>query len=98
MTIMTDGGERATRPAFAPPGPRYTRHRRVERIRRARDSRKRSRMDATVRTLGQPRALVSRAALLHNVKVLRRLLPETTKICAVIKADAYGHGASIVAD
>ena len=55
-------------------------------------------MDATVRTLGQPRALVSRAALLHNVKVLRRALPETTKICAVIKADAYGHGASIVAD
>jgi alanine racemase len=54
-------------------------------------------MDA-IRTLGQPRALISRSALLHNVKVLRRDLPDTTRICAVIKADAYGHGASIVAD
>ena len=54
-------------------------------------------MDA-IRSLGQPRALISRAALLHNVKVLRKTLPDTTRICAVIKADAYGHGASIVAD
>ena len=54
-------------------------------------------MDA-IHTLGQPRALISRTALLHNVKVIRRALSEGTRICAVIKADAYGHGAAIVAD
>ena len=46
----------------------------------------------------RPRCVISRTALLHNVKVLRRFMRESTRICAVIKADAYGHGASIVAD
>ncbi|MGE5608308.1 MAG: alanine racemase [Bacillota bacterium] len=48
--------------------------------------------------LGQPRALISREALLHNVKVLRHALGPKTKICAMVKADAYGHGARLVAD
>src|SRR5438105_3785359 len=47
---------------------------------------------------GQPRILVSRSALLHNATLIRRCLAPATKICAVIKADAYGHGAWIVAD
>ena len=47
---------------------------------------------------GQPLILVSRSALLHNAKLIRRCLAPATKICAVIKADAYGHGAWIVAD
>lgn len=42
--------------------------------------------------------LISRAALLHNVGVFRRALPAGTKVCAMIKADAYGHGAHLVAD
>jgi alanine racemase len=48
--------------------------------------------------LGQPRALISREALLHNVKVLRSTLGPKTKICAMVKADAYGHGAGLIAD
>lgn len=52
-------------------------------------------MDVTD-TLGQ--ILISRTALLHNVKLLRQSIPEGTQICAVIKADAYGHGAALVAD
>src|SRR5687768_4767353 len=54
-------------------------------------------MDAK-HTLGEPRVLVSRAALLHNVGLVRRAVGPSTKICAIIKADAYGHGASLVAD
>lgn len=54
-------------------------------------------MDAK-HTLGEPRVLISRAALLHNVKVVRRALAPGTKLCAIVKADAYGHGARIVAD
>src|SRR5262245_22997002 len=54
-------------------------------------------MDAT-RTNAQPRILISRSALLHNVQLVRRTLARGVKICAVIKADAYGHGAAIVAD
>jgi alanine racemase len=54
-------------------------------------------MDAK-HSLGEPRALISRAALLHNVGVARRALAPGTRICAIIKADAYGHGANIVAD
>lgn len=33
------------------------------------------------------------AAILANVRTLRRLLPAHTRIMAVVKADAYGHGA-----
>ncbi len=49
-------------------------------------------------TQSEPRLLISRAALLHNAGFFRRALPAGTKLCAMIKADAYGHGASIVAD
>src|SRR5258706_14179171 len=54
-------------------------------------------MDATS-TVGLPRALISRDSILHNLKIIRRVLSATTKVCAMIKADAYGHGAKIVAD
>ena len=54
-------------------------------------------MDAK-QTLGEPRVLISRSALLHNAALLRRALPPGTRLCAILKADAYGHGAYIVAD
>lgn len=54
-------------------------------------------MDAR-HTLGEPRVLISRSALLHNAALLRRAIPAGTRICAILKADAYGHGAEIVAD
>lgn len=54
-------------------------------------------MDAK-QTLGEPRVLVSRTALLHNAALVRRAVGPATKICAIIKADGYGHGAAIVAD
>jgi alanine racemase len=44
------------------------------------------------------RLLISRNALLHNVRLIRRALSTDAKICAVVKADAYGHGAAIVVD
>ncbi len=37
-------------------------------------------------------ARVSRAALRHNLRLLRRL-SRPARVCAMIKADAYGHGA-----
>jgi len=48
--------------------------------------------------LGQPQAIISRTALLQNVKLLRRDLGPAVRICAIVKADAYGHGAAMVAD
>lgn len=51
-----------------------------------------------VRIQGQPRALVSRAAILHNVQLIRRALRPGVRLCAMVKADAYGHGAALVAD
>ena len=54
-------------------------------------------MDAK-HALGEPRVLVSRAALLHNARLVRLAVAPSTRICAIIKADAYGHGAGIVAD
>ncbi len=36
---------------------------------------------------------ISRAALRHNCDYVRRRLPPGTELCAVVKADAYGHGA-----
>src|SRR4051812_4991650 len=47
---------------------------------------------------GMPRLLVSRSALLHNVRVLRSQLRPSVKVCAMIKANAYGHDAGLVAD
>lgn len=54
-------------------------------------------MDAK-HTLGEPRALISRSALLHNARLIRARLGPRTKICAMLKADAYGHGAALTAD
>lgn len=54
-------------------------------------------MDAK-HSLGEPRVLISRSALLHNAAVVRRALAPDVRICAIVKADAYGHDAGIVAD
>src|SRR5213595_1225841 len=54
-------------------------------------------MDASS-TVGLPRALISRDAILHNIKIIRGAIGPGVKVCAMIKADAYGHGAKIVAD
>jgi alanine racemase len=48
--------------------------------------------------LGEPRLLISRQGLLHNARVIRRFIGPGVKLCAVVKANAYGHGAEIVAD
>ncbi len=42
-------------------------------------------------------ALIDLAALAHNVAVVRRSIPPSCQIIAVVKADAYGHGAVQVA-
>lgn len=47
--------------------------------------------------LGEPRLLISHGALRHNAGVLRAAVGESVKICAILKADAYGHGAAGVA-
>src|SRR3954454_15947574 len=49
-------------------------------------------------THSEPRLLISRAAILHNAGVIRRTIAPGVKVCAVVKADAYGHGAAIVVD
>jgi alanine racemase len=49
-------------------------------------------------SIGLPRVLVSRTALIRNVRVLRRMITPGVRICAVVKADAYGHGAELVVD
>ena len=33
----------------------------------------------------------------HNLEILRKQLPNTTLLCAVVKADAYGHGIDLLA-
>jgi alanine racemase len=33
----------------------------------------------------------------HNIKQIRSILPESTAVMAVVKANAYGHGAAVVA-
>lgn len=40
---------------------------------------------------------INLTALRHNVRQFRGLLPATTQLMAVVKADAYGHGAVTVA-
>lgn len=37
-------------------------------------------------------------AIAHNVRQFKTLLPADTKLCAVVKADGYGHGAVAVAN
>jgi alanine racemase len=54
-------------------------------------------MDAK-QTAGEPRCLISRQALIDNTALLRRTVGPDVKICAIIKADAYGHSAPIVVD
>ena len=46
----------------------------------------------------QVRVLIDRAALLHNVELIRSRLAPGVQIHACVKAEAYGHGAAIVAD
>ncbi len=40
---------------------------------------------------------IDQEALSHNVRQLRKLLATQTQLMAVVKADAYGHGATMVA-
>lgn len=42
-------------------------------------------------------SIVDLDAIAHNLREIRRLLPPGTAVCAVVKADAYGHGAVPVA-
>jgi len=42
-------------------------------------------------------AIIRRSALAHNVQWLRSRLPAGTQIMAVVKANAYGHGAALIA-
>ena len=46
----------------------------------------------------QPRLIVSRSALTYNVDRLRALAGPEHAFCAVVKADAYGHGATGVVE
>src|SRR5688572_32106277 len=57
-----------------------------------------SRMDANRHFTCEPRVLISRDALLHNVAIVRKAIGNQTRLCAILKADAYGHGAALVAD
>lgn len=41
---------------------------------------------------------INHQALIHNVKEIKRILHNQTRLMAVIKADGYGHGAVKVAD
>ena len=50
------------------------------------------------KTEGDVRLLLSRAALLHNLRIVRAQLQPGTRICAMVKADGYGHGADFIAD
>jgi alanine racemase len=54
-------------------------------------------MDAK-HSLGEARCVISRAAILHNIALIRNSIGEGVKICAVVKADGYGHDADIVVD
>lgn len=40
---------------------------------------------------------LNRSALRHNVNTLRERLPDSCKLMPAVKADAYGHGAALVA-
>lgn len=50
----------------------------------------------TTHFLRPTHATVSRAALRHNVSVLQHELPSGAKMIAMVKADAYGHGAVVI--
>lgn len=42
-------------------------------------------------------AEIDSTAIAHNVRNIRQLVSKRTQVCAVVKADAYGHGAEEVA-
>ncbi|MGN1343389.1 MAG: alanine racemase [Traorella sp.] len=42
-------------------------------------------------------AIVDRKAILHNVEEIKKLIGNHTEIMAVVKANAYGHGDSVIA-
>ena len=44
------------------------------------------------------KATVNLKNVVRNAKLIRKTLPEKVKFCAVVKADAYGHGAAKVAN
>ena len=44
------------------------------------------------------KAVINLHNIVYNAKVIRRKLPKCVKFCAVVKADAYGHGAERVAN
>ncbi|RPI58557.1 MAG: hypothetical protein EHM48_10025, partial [Planctomycetaceae bacterium] len=41
-------------------------------------------------------AEISASAVTHNLATLRKLLKPATKLCAVVKADCYGHGLDLL--
>jgi alanine racemase len=46
----------------------------------------------------EPQLQISRSALIHNIRLIRGELHPGTKICAMVKANAYGHGADVIVD
>jgi alanine racemase len=50
-----------------------------------------------IRGIRATRAIIDLDAIEGNVRALRHVVPETTQLMAVVKADAYGHGAPWVA-
>ena len=41
-------------------------------------------------------AEISSSAVRHNLQLFRRHISEGTKLCAVVKADCYGHGMAVL--
>ena len=37
-------------------------------------------------------------AIEHNIKLVKEKIPARTKLALVVKADAYGHGAAVLAE
>ena len=54
-------------------------------------------MDASS-SAGEPRVFINREALLHNARIIRQAVGSKVSVCAVVKADAYGHNVGIVAE
>ncbi len=45
---------------------------------------------------GPPRAMVRRAAIRHNLDLVRQAIGPGVRLCPAVKADAYGHGVAVV--
>lgn len=43
------------------------------------------------------KAFINLSALQNNASAVKNMLPQTTRLCAVVKADGYGHGACKIA-